>query len=107
MSSKRLVNLKKKHLLLCFDAFGTLYHPRTSIPATYAKCAGRYGISGIKEDELASSFKKGNSIRGGTRIVTKQFLQLSSSRPMGFQTTGKPYVCLQHLPISQTDTIIH
>jgi hypothetical protein len=62
MSSKLMGNLKDKHLLLCFDAFGTLFKPRTSISATYAKTARQYGIKDVDEEALAISFKKGDQI---------------------------------------------
>jgi hypothetical protein len=34
----------KKNLLLCFDAFGTLFKPNTPIPQAYAEAAIRHGI---------------------------------------------------------------
>jgi hypothetical protein len=59
MSLKLGGNLKDKHLLLCFDAFGTLFRPRAPIAVTYARCAHKYGIKDVDEDALAVSFKKG------------------------------------------------
>ena len=35
---------KKKNLLLCFDAFGTLFTPSVPIPIAYARAAKRHGI---------------------------------------------------------------
>lgn len=61
MSSKLVTNLTQKHLLLTFDAFGTLYKPRASISATYARIAKKHGIQNVNEEELAVSFKKGNA----------------------------------------------
>ena len=34
----------KQNLLLCFDAFGTLFAPNTPIPTAYATAAARHGI---------------------------------------------------------------
>ncbi|TID25175.1 putative transporter [Venturia nashicola] len=68
MSSKLVANFKQKHLLLTFDAFGTLYQPRTSIPATYARVAKEHGIQDVNEEELAVSFKKGTF-----KSASKQF----------------------------------
>ncbi|KAH8704508.1 haloacid dehalogenase [Phaeosphaeriaceae sp. PMI808] len=34
----------KKNLLLCFDAFDTLFAPNTPIPVAYARAAARHGI---------------------------------------------------------------
>jgi hypothetical protein len=36
--------LGKKNLLLCFDAFGTLFQPNIPIPRAYAQAAIRHGI---------------------------------------------------------------
>ncbi|RYN41817.1 hypothetical protein AA0113_g4665 [Alternaria arborescens] len=35
----------KKNLLLCLDAFGTLFHPSKPIPKAYAQAAARHGIN--------------------------------------------------------------
>jgi hypothetical protein len=41
----------KKNLLLCFDAFGTLFTPSVPIPVAYARAAARHGIDcGDTED---------------------------------------------------------
>jgi hypothetical protein len=34
----------KKNLLLCFDAFGTLFQPNTPIPRAYAQAAIKHGV---------------------------------------------------------------
>lgn len=50
----------KKNLLLCLDAFGTLFTPSTPIPVAYAQAAARHGINvGDTENpsEVGSSFK--------------------------------------------------
>jgi len=52
---------EKKNLLLCFDAFGTLFTPSKPIPVAYAQAAARHGINvGDTENpkEIASSFKQ-------------------------------------------------
>ena len=36
---------RKKNLLLCFDAFGTLFTPGVPIPVAYARAAARHGIN--------------------------------------------------------------
>lgn len=35
---------RKKNLLLAFDAFGTLFHPKQPIPKQYGHFAEKYGI---------------------------------------------------------------
>ncbi|KAG9192753.1 hypothetical protein G6011_11487 [Alternaria panax] len=52
--------VEKKNLLLCFDAFGTLFTPSKPIPVAYAQAATRHGINvGDTENpsEVGSSFK--------------------------------------------------
>jgi hypothetical protein len=34
----------KKNLLICLDAFGTLFTPRVPIPVAYAQAAAQHGI---------------------------------------------------------------
>ncbi|QDS75367.1 hypothetical protein FKW77_002379 [Venturia effusa] len=77
MSSRLATNLKNKHLLLTFDAFGTLYKPRTSIPAEYVKIAKTYGIQGIDEQELAVSFRK------AFKSTSKQFPNYGKNAKLG------------------------
>ncbi|PNS20794.1 hypothetical protein CAC42_2725 [Sphaceloma murrayae] len=47
----------KQNLLLCFDAFGTLFRPRSPVHKQYAEVARKYGISGFTDDDLAQSFR--------------------------------------------------
>ncbi|EMD89495.1 hypothetical protein COCC4DRAFT_207509 [Bipolaris maydis ATCC 48331] len=48
---------KRKNLLLCLDAFDTLFTPSTPIPTAYAQAATRHGIQIPSIQSLASSFK--------------------------------------------------
>ncbi|KAL9094738.1 MAG: hypothetical protein Q9165_003008 [Trypethelium subeluteriae] len=50
--------LFKKNLLVCFDAFGTLFTPKSPIPRQYSEVARRHGVYGFSEDQLGSAFKK-------------------------------------------------
>ncbi|EDU51558.1 hydrolase HAD superfamily [Pyrenophora tritici-repentis] len=54
--------VQKKKLLLCLDAFGTLFTPKVPIPVGYARAAARHGIDGIEDTEnpreIARRFKK-------------------------------------------------
>jgi FMN phosphatase YigB (HAD superfamily) len=47
----------RKNLLLCLDAFDTLFTPSTPIPTAYAQIASRHGIQVPSIPSLASSFK--------------------------------------------------
>ncbi|KZM27070.1 uncharacterized protein EKO05_0004951 [Ascochyta rabiei] len=51
----------KKNLLLCFDAFGTLFQPNTPIPRAYAQAAIRHGVkcdTRNPEADVGSEFKR-------------------------------------------------
>jgi FMN phosphatase YigB (HAD superfamily) len=55
----------KKNLLLCLDAFGTLFHPYKTIPEVYAQAAARHGINvgdtktpSVVGSTFSSAFKK-------------------------------------------------
>ncbi|EUC47372.1 hypothetical protein COCMIDRAFT_90319 [Bipolaris oryzae ATCC 44560] len=48
---------KRKNLLLCLDAFDTLFTPSTPIPTAYRQAASRHGIQIPSTQSLASSFK--------------------------------------------------
>lgn len=44
-------------LLLCFDAFGTLFRPKRSIAQQYGEVARQCGVAGFSDDELQSSLR--------------------------------------------------
>ncbi|USW55736.1 Putative HAD superfamily protein [Septoria linicola] len=46
-----------RNLLICFDAFGTLFKPRYPIAQQYGDVARSFGLSGFTNDDVASSFK--------------------------------------------------
>ncbi|GIZ37553.1 hypothetical protein CKM354_000099700 [Cercospora kikuchii] len=46
-----------RNLLICFDAFGTLFKPRYSIPQQYGDVARSFGLSGFTNEDVNSSFK--------------------------------------------------
>jgi len=48
----------KRNLLLCVDAFGTLFRPRSPIAEQYGTVARGMGVK-ISDDEVAKSFKSG------------------------------------------------
>lgn len=48
----------KRNLLLCVDAFGTLFRPRSPIAEQYGTVARGMGVK-ISDDEVAKSFKVG------------------------------------------------
>lgn len=56
------IQYAKKNLLLCFDAFGTLFHPNTPIPRAYGEAAVRHGLkcgeSKNLDADIGRTFKK-------------------------------------------------
>jgi hypothetical protein len=48
----------KRNLLLCVDAFGTLFRPRSPIAEQYGTVARGMGVK-ISDDEVAKGFKSG------------------------------------------------
>jgi hypothetical protein len=44
----------KPNLLLCFDAFGTLFSPKSSVALQYAEIARQCGITTFRDNELQS-----------------------------------------------------
>lgn len=69
----------KKNLLLCFDAFGTLFAPSIPIPRAYARAAARHGI-------LVSDTPEGES-RVGARFK-EAFKNESKRNPNYGKVTG-------------------
>lgn len=48
----------KRNLLLCLDAFGTIFTPRESIAAQYGGVARSFGVK-ISDEQVGKSFKNG------------------------------------------------
>ncbi|KAL8820481.1 MAG: hypothetical protein Q9223_001311 [Gallowayella weberi] len=48
-----------RHLVLTFDAFGTLFYPRQPIGQQYAETARTYGLSGLTDQDVEENFRKG------------------------------------------------
>ncbi|KAJ5428149.1 hypothetical protein N7445_009603 [Penicillium cf. griseofulvum] len=55
----RLIPASSRTLLLTFDAFGTLFHPRLPVPEQYAAVAHQFGLSRttITPDKLETAFR--------------------------------------------------
>jgi hypothetical protein len=51
-------DMSKKNLLICFDAFGTLFTPRKPVAQQYSEVARSFGLRGFSDDDIAQSFKK-------------------------------------------------
>ncbi|KAK4239511.1 hypothetical protein C8A03DRAFT_32367 [Achaetomium macrosporum] len=47
----------RRNLLLCFDAFGTLFKPRQPIAEQYAAVARECGLNGFTTEQLQAAFK--------------------------------------------------
>ena len=53
-----------RNLLICFDAFGTLFKPRAPIEKQYGDVARSLGVSGFTDDDLKATFKDGQETTG-------------------------------------------
>lgn len=49
--------MAKPNLLLCFDAFGTLFRPKRPVVQQYGEIARQCGIGGFTDAQLQSSFR--------------------------------------------------
>ncbi|RMY68365.1 hypothetical protein D0863_07172 [Hortaea werneckii] len=50
--------MPKRNLLICFDAFGTLFSPKRPIAQQYGEVARWLGLGGFTDEQLQDSFKK-------------------------------------------------
>ncbi len=48
--------MARPNLLLCFDAFGTLFRPKRPVYKQYGEVARQCGITGFSDNELHASF---------------------------------------------------
>ncbi|KAK5006428.1 hypothetical protein LTR28_006502 [Elasticomyces elasticus] len=69
---------RARNLLLCFDAFGTLFKPQPSIFEQYGDVARKLGLSGFSDDDVAKSFKQG--IQSLPEDLAPQLLHRFSSK---------------------------
>src|SRR5687767_4413533 len=51
------VTMARRHLLLCFDAFGTLFAPKLPIVEQYASAARESGLTDITAAQVQQTFK--------------------------------------------------
>jgi FMN phosphatase YigB (HAD superfamily) len=49
--------MARRNLLLCFDAFGTLFHPKSPVAEQYATVARQCGLEGFTTKDVQASFK--------------------------------------------------
>jgi len=49
--------MTKRNLLICFDAFGTLFKPKRPIAQQYGEVARSLGLSGFTDEQVSKSFK--------------------------------------------------
>ena len=58
-------DMPPRNLLVCFDAFGTLFTPKRPIAQQYGEVARSYGMSGFGDEDVAKSFKQGACYSNG------------------------------------------
>lgn len=76
--TKRILpTMTPRNLLICFDAFGTLFKPRAPIEQQYGEVARSLGLAGIRDDDVRDSFKTGRQAMlgclGNTRLADRRF----------------------------------
>ena len=49
--------MAKPNLLLCFDAFGTLFKPKRPVAEQYAEVARQCGLTGFNDQDVQSCFR--------------------------------------------------
>jgi hypothetical protein len=52
------IKMTRRNLLLCFDAFGTLFSPQPSVAKQYAEIAQQCGLGGFSVAQVKTSFGK-------------------------------------------------
>ena len=67
-AASNAVPMSKRNLLICFDAFGTLFKPKRPIQQQYGEVARSLGLGGFSDEDVNSSFKAGE--QGRTRTAT-------------------------------------
>ncbi|OAA50367.1 haloacid dehalogenase [Metarhizium rileyi] len=102
--------VKKRNLLLCFDAFGTLFSPKSPVAQQYAQVARQCGITGFTDDELQShlvaAMKKER--RENPNYGKDTGLGASQWWANVIQTTFKPFVpSNQALPPNLVPKLMH
>ena len=50
--------MTRPNLLLCFDAFGTLFRVKQPIAQQYGEVARQCGLTGFSDDDVQLSFRK-------------------------------------------------
>ncbi|KAL1837134.1 hypothetical protein VTJ49DRAFT_4218 [Mycothermus thermophilus] len=57
IQNRTLANMSRRNILLCFDAFGTLFYPKPSVPEQYASVARQCGLASVTAEQVKASFK--------------------------------------------------
>lgn len=50
--------MAKPNLLLCFDAFGTLFRPKGPVGKQYAEVARQCGLGGFSDEQMHTSLTR-------------------------------------------------
>jgi hypothetical protein len=55
---KHASRLSRRNLLLCLDAFGTLFHPKQPIERQYAQVAAQHGLKDFENEATIAALKQ-------------------------------------------------
>ncbi|KAI4847730.1 hypothetical protein E4T44_04352 [Aureobasidium sp. EXF-8845] len=72
----------KRNLLLCVDAFGTLFRPRSPIAEQYGQVARGMGVK-ISDEEIAREFKSGEFSPFSFKEISKAYPNYGKKTDMG------------------------
>lgn len=59
MEISKSSRMYRRNLLICFDAFGTLFKPRRPVEQQYAEVARSFGLRGFSDEDVKASFRTG------------------------------------------------
>ena len=52
-------SMSRRNLLICFDAFGTLFKPKRPIAEQYGEVARSVGLRGFSDEDVQRCFRAG------------------------------------------------
>ncbi|KAF7187811.1 hypothetical protein HII31_10711 [Pseudocercospora fuligena] len=98
-----------RNLLLCFDAFGTLFNPRLPIMQQYGDVARSYGLSGFTNEDVGKAFR--SAFKEESR-KNPNYGKANGLNPEIWWTniisnTFKPLIKQQPLPNGMVHTLLH
>jgi FMN phosphatase YigB (HAD superfamily) len=100
---------RKKNLLLCLDAFGTLFRPKIPIAVAYARAAARHEINVGDTDEVATRFRAAFKQESQKNPNYGKATGLGAKRWWSniIESTFSPFLAPQPFPHALTTELLH